>query len=245
LTRIVLALSCIVLLSGARVPAGQDARVSGTVTIERKDAKTADNGDIAVWLTPTAGGVSRGLESNARRPHPKIEQHHKQFDPRFLVIPVGTTVDFPNLDPFFHNVFSLFDGKRFDLGLYEAGTSRSVPFTRPGVCYVFCNIHPEMSAVIVVVDTRYYGVTNRVGEFSIPDVPPGRYTVSAWSDRARSERAADASREIVVSAPVTAVEPLHLIEADGIDAAHKNKYGKDYVPPTNPIYTGRRGGGAP
>jgi hypothetical protein len=82
---------------------------------------------------------------------PRLVQKNKSFEPHILVIPAGSMVEFPNHDPFFHNVFSLFEGKRFDLGLYEAGTSRMVRFDRPGISYIFCNIHPEMSAVIITL----------------------------------------------------------------------------------------------
>ena len=87
-------------------------------------------------------------------------QKDKTFTPHLLVIPTGSTVDFPNLDPFFHNVFSEFNGKRFDLGLYESGSSRTVHFDHDGVSYIFCNIHPEMSAVIVTLSTPYFGVSD-------------------------------------------------------------------------------------
>ena len=75
------------------------------------------------------------------------------FTPHILVVPVGSVVRFPNADPFFHNVFSLFDGKRFDLGLYEAGSTKEVTFSREGLSYIFCNIHPEMSAVVISLST--------------------------------------------------------------------------------------------
>jgi plastocyanin len=84
-------------------------------------------------------------------------QKNKMFTPHLLVVPVGSSVAFPNADPFFHNVFSLFDGRRFDLGLYEAGSTRSVVFSREGVSYIFCDIHSEMSAVVIALATPYYG----------------------------------------------------------------------------------------
>src|SRR5882762_1954412 len=107
--------------------------------------------------------------------------------PHVLVVPVGSAVDFPNRDPFFHNVFSLFDGKRFDLGLYEAGASNSVRFDRLGVSFLFCNIHPEMSAVVIAVDTPYYGVSDRAGNITVSGVPDGTYEVHVWHERSLAE----------------------------------------------------------
>ena len=93
--------------------------------------------------------------------NPRLVQKNKSFEPHILVVPAGSMVEFPNRDPFFHNVFSLFEGKRFDLGLYEAGTSRMVRFDRPGISYIFCNIHPEMSAVVITMATPLYAISNR------------------------------------------------------------------------------------
>ena len=99
-------------------------------------------------------------------------QRNKSFDPHLLVVPVGSVVAFPNRDPFFHNVFSLFEGKRFDLGLYEAGSTRDVHFDKPGISYIFCNIHPEMSAVVVALDTPYYGISDQHGQVVITRMCP-------------------------------------------------------------------------
>ena len=96
-----------------------------------------------------------------------------------LIIPVGSVVQFPNADPFFHNVFSLFDGKRFDLGLYEAGSTKSVTFSREGVSYIFCNIHPEMSGVILTLSTALYTKADAGGAFHLANVPAGDYEMHA------------------------------------------------------------------
>src|SRR6202044_1888521 len=104
-------------------------------------------------------------------------QKGKMFMPHILPVMAGTTVDFPNLDPIFHNAFSSYSGQIFDVGLYPPGTSRSVRFTREGVVRVFCNIHSSMSAMIVVLATPYFAVTGRDGSFALPDVPPGEYTL--------------------------------------------------------------------
>ncbi len=102
------------------------------------------------------------------------------FLPHLQVIPIGAVVQFPNADPFYHNVFSLFDGKRFDLGLYEAGSSKSVTFSREGVSYIFCNIHPEMSAVVIALPTSLFAIADPHDSFMLPNVPPGDYKLHLW-----------------------------------------------------------------
>jgi plastocyanin len=212
--------------------------VRGTVSVVRKSKGLADNSDVAIWLTPAGASAQRAAADATARVRPKILQKNKLFEPHFLVVPVGTTVDFPNVDPFFHNVFSLFDGKRFDLGLYEAGSSRSVSFNSLGVCFIFCNIHPEMSAVVVVVDTPYYAVSSKAGDFAIPNVPPGRYTLSVWHERNKPERPADFPKAVVVSSAGAELGEIRFLESDEAIAPHKNKYGRDYPTPkpTSPIY---------
>jgi plastocyanin len=150
----------------------------------------ADASNIVVWLAPLApSGKSDSASGN--RPSPRVTQINKSFDPHVLVIQVGTPVEFPNKDPFLHNVFSLFDGKRFDLGFYEAGSSKTVHFDRPGVSYLFCNIHPEMSGAVLAVDTPYFGISDRNGRVLIANVPDGRYQLSVWYERSLADRRAD------------------------------------------------------
>jgi plastocyanin len=109
-----------------------------------------------------------------------LDQRNLSFLPRIMVVRVGTTVDFPNNDKVFHNVFSFRDGKKFDLGMYPTGTSKPILFDRPGLARLFCNIHPNMAAYVMAVDTPYYVVSDDRGAFSIADVPPGTYTYHAW-----------------------------------------------------------------
>jgi hypothetical protein len=162
-------------------------------------------------------------------------QHNKHFEPHLLAIPAGSAVEFPNLDPFFHNVFSMFDGNRFDLGLYESGKSHAVTFSRPGVSYIFCNIHPEMSAVAIVLDTPYYGVSNRGGDFSIPNVPAGTYMLSVWHERGKPPHADDLPREVTVSAANPSLGMIHLMGSVQLSLPHKNKYGHAYEAPAPPV----------
>jgi hypothetical protein len=153
------------------------------------------------------------------------------------VVPVGAVVQFPNRDPFFHNVFSLFEGKRFDLGLYEAGSNRNVTFDRPGISYIFCNIHAEMSAVVIALETPYFGISNRKGEIVIPDVPVGRYVMKTWYETAPPDILEAMSREVNVTENSSTLGVLQVSSGPGT-TAHKNKYGMDYEPPApdSPAY---------
>ncbi len=129
----------------------QDVSVTGRLVAEG-GKNTSSASSSVVWLTPLGDAASVPVQPM----HAVLTQKNKAFDPHLLVVTKGSSVEFPNKDPWFHNVFSLFNGKRFDLGLYEAGTSRTVHFDREGISYIFCNIHPEMSAVVVVLPTRVF-----------------------------------------------------------------------------------------
>ena len=146
-------------------------------------------------------------------------------------------VEFPNHDPFFHNVFSLFEGKRFDLGLYESGTTRFVTFDKPGISFIFCNIHAEMSAVVIALATPYYAISDGRGELSIPSVPPGRYQLQIFHSAVPPEALRAMNREITVAEGDTSIGNFTLVESD-VTVAHKNKYGRDYdrPQPDSPAY---------
>ena len=109
-----------------------------------------------------------------------LDQRNLSFAPQVLVVRVGTTVDFPNNDKVFHNVFSFRDGKKFDLGMYPMGTTKRIVFDRPGLARLFCNIHPNMAAYVMAVDTPFFAVSSAEGLFTIAGVPPGTYTYHAW-----------------------------------------------------------------
>src|ERR1700737_5455741 len=151
-----------------------------------------------VWLTPMTGAGGEATTAGPPSPsaNPRLVQKNKSFDPHILVVPVGSMVEFPNHDPFFHNVFSLFEGKRFDLGLYEAGSTRDVHFDKPGISYIFCNIHPEMSAVVITMATPLVAISNRDGQLSLAGVPYGHYTMRAWSETALPESLNGLTREV-------------------------------------------------
>ncbi len=214
---------------------------SATVTMHvqlapRTGRKTANAAGAVVWLTPAESSTAP-----APKPveHLRVVQHGKRFEPHLLVVPVGSTVEFPNRDPFFHNVFSLFEGKRFDLGLYEAGGDRNVHFDRAGVSYIFCNIHSEMSAVVVSLATPYYGVSTRSGAITIPNVPPGRYTLRVWHEASSPQALRAITREVVIPASAISFGTLRLVDDGHLQLGHKDKYAEDYEPsaPSNPVYT--------
>ena len=169
----------------------------------------------------------------------ELRQEHETFIPHTVAITRGSSVDFPNGDPFFHNVFSLFDGRKFDLGLYEAGANRSVKFDKAGICYIFCNIHSQMSAVVVVVDTPYFVKMDMPGEFRIEELPYGRYQLNVWAERCAPETLKAASRQITVDGPRVTLPPIQLRESRDLITVHPNKHGKDYETPvfSSPIYT--------
>jgi len=207
----------------------------------RKTATDGSRGDLSnvvVWLTPM--GASGAPATALPQPHsaPQIAQIDKSFDPHVLVVQAGTGVQFPNRDPFLHNVFSLFDGKRFDLGFYEAGSSKTVRFDRVGVSYLFCNIHPEMSAAVVAVETPYFGLSNRAGRVTIPNVPDGRYQLSVWYERSLPEDLKRAGRAVAIGEGARNLETIKITENANFSLEHKNKYGQEYIPPanTNPVY---------
>jgi len=199
----------------------QDAVLRGKIVIEPKP-KRADIAGAVVWLTyyDTRPAVQPG-------PMARLVQKNKQFFPHLLAITVGTTVEFPNGDPFFHDVFSIYHGRPFDLGLYESGAARKVVFTKPGVSYIFCNIHPEMNAVVVVLETPYFAQTDSDGRFQIAHLMPGRYKLEVWHELASTSELSSLSRDIDVASGDNnlAVITLHSANAG---TQHLNKYGEPY-----------------
>ena len=117
----------------------------------------------------------------------RMDQRNETFVPHLLAVTTGTIVDFPNGDPFYHNVFSLSKAARFDLGRYPSGKLKSVQFTRPGIVRVFCEIHSHMNAYILVFSHPFFAVTDDVGRFRIENIPPGTYNVIAWNEGTGSE----------------------------------------------------------
>src|SRR5581483_2637260 len=181
--------------------------VSGKVEVSPIAGRAALS-DIIGWLRATGSTALQPLPSE----HVQLLQKNKMFHPHTLVIPVGTVVDFPNADPIFHNAFSSFDGQIFDVGLYPPGTSRSVRFKRAGVVRVFCNIHPTMSAVIVVVNTPYFAKAATDGRYQISNVATGSYELHVFDERATTGPDSQILFTVDGKEPQVTSPPIHLSE---------------------------------
>jgi len=233
LGHVILAVSC------SFAALAQESVLTGHLDLVAPGGKPWRGGqaNTAVWLIPLTISTPP-LSTGDPKPAPRLVQKNKSFQPRVVILRAGTAVEFPNRDPFFHNVFSLFDGKRFDLGLYEAGGTRFVHFDKAGISYIFCNIHPEMSAVVVSVATPYYALSDRAGNVSLRGVPPGRYMLHVWNERGLPGTAEAAARELTITAGAASFGTISLPISAATEAPHKNKYGRDYDPsaPSNPIY---------
>jgi plastocyanin len=212
----------------------QTPEVSLHIHLTRQQALIPpSSADVVVWLTPTQ---KPSLPPAASREQFTLVQKDKQFSPHILVVPTGSNVEFPNLDPFFHNVFSLFNGKRFDLGLYEAHTQRSVLFDREGVSYIFCNIHPEMGAVVISLSTPYYGISSRDGAVTLHNVPPGRYRLHVWAENVPANRLDALSRIVETAGQTTDLGVLSLQVTGSLMKHHQNKFGESYTPTSKDPY---------
>ena len=189
--------------------------LQGRVELFEKKGKARDVSDVVVWV-----------EGPAVRPEPAtvtVTMEKKQFAPRVVVVPVGGAVAFPNRDGILHNAFSLSGENRFDLDLYRKPESRSATFTQPGVVRVYCNIHPQMSAFVVVRDNPFWARVSADGRYSIEGVPPGTWVVKAWH-----ERAGEVERKVAVPETGETLVDLALDASSYKRARHKNKFGKDY-----------------
>lgn len=218
-----LALTLVALLApAARAGAPPAAAPGGTITGKVDLVKLAvgsrmgDAGEVIVYLEdgpppaiPAAGDFT-------------ITQGNKTFEPNVLVVPVGAKVTFPNMDELTHNVFSSAPGSTFDLGLYKSGVARSATFARPGVVPIFCNIHPQMVAYVLVVTNDFNTRAAGDGSYALRGVPPGTYTLVAWSPSGRGER-----RTVSVTAGGTTRADLVVRERAGVQD-HRNKEGKPY-----------------
>ncbi|MBZ5634282.1 MAG: hypothetical protein LAO55_14265 [Acidobacteriia bacterium] len=205
--------------------------VSGRVELrDSQDAavrKHMDFSGVVVWLEPAAGSPAPPPAGTVAR----MVQKDKTFTPHVLPIRVGTSVDFPNFDPIFHNAFSNYNGRIFDVGLYPPGTSQRVLFSRPGIVRVFCNIHANMSAVIVVLSTPYFEVTPKNGNFQLQDIPPGEYTLRFFHERATQATLDALTRRVTVPEGSATLPAIGISESGYIVIPHHNKYGHDYTDP--------------
>jgi plastocyanin len=213
-------LAALLALALAPAPAATTGRVTGKVELTRRGQPVEDASGVVVYLTgfeePAPAGVI-----------PEVRQRNRRFDPPLLAVTRGQEVAFPNADPFFHNVFSPSTARRFDLGQFKRGAAKKKGFPETGVVDVFCNIHPEMSATILVLPNRRHAVTARDGTFVIDGVPPGTWTAYAFDRHAlRPERAQ------VTIGPGGGATLSFRIDEQRFAFPHKNKYGEPYRDPT-------------
>lgn len=215
--RLLLLASVIALVSG-EISA---ATVNGKVMFLTKRGQRPVVNETLVWLD----AVGRA----PRKPAAQfiMTTRSKTFLPHVLAVPAGSSVSFPNEDPIAHNLFSLTSGHTFDLGLYRRGPGKTHKFETPGVVNVYCNVHPNMSAVVHVMSSPYYGFADANGNYSF-EVPAGKYRLTAWNEQGGS-----ASSDIEVKTDGT-VSGNTLLNIDGRNfrlVQHKNKFGKTYQPP--------------
>jgi len=216
--RVVAAVACLLALVGFSAA----GRVAGRIVILEKDNKPSpDLSDAVLYLEAPAA-----VTTAARPVTVEIAITDKIYAPHVVVVPLGSTVRFPNHDPFNHNVFSVSEPNSFDLGLYGRGEAKSYTFTHPGLVRVYCNVHPRMVAYVLVMENRYYAQPTSDGSFAIDNVPAGRYRLHVWHERIPSEVIKDVSA-VEGQAPVQIA-----LNARGYKwEPHRNKYGRNY--PTN------------
>jgi len=220
---------------------GFAATVSGRVELvlshDPNVRKHRDYSGVVVWLEPLSGAPIISVKARTAQ----MIQKNKTFLPHVLPILVGTTVNFPNYDPIFHNAFSNYDGQVFDIGLYAPGTSRAIAFHREGVVRVFCNIHPSMSAVIVALKSPYFTATDQMGGFEIADVPSGSYRLHVFHERATEQTLDALTRVVEVSGGQLQLSPISVSESGYLQLPHKNKYGAEYrLSPDQGAYPGTK-----
>lgn len=198
------------------------APVSGTIGFVTKRGQRPVINETLIWLEP----VSPAIKVARRAPESvQMTTRNKMLMPHVLAIPVGSSVSFPNEDPISHNLFSLSSGNAFDLGLYRKGAGKTETFNTPGIINVYCNVHPNMSAVIHVMSTPYYCFADANGRYAF-DVPPGRYHVVAWN-----EQGGTAETTVDVGTSAMTMAALTIDSRNFRVIQHMNKLGKPYQTP--------------
>jgi len=196
------------------------AVLEGRIDLKGKDGRLAPAPGVVVWVEGAAPPAAA----------PIVTSREKRFNPHVIAVPSGTTVTFPNVDPIFHNVFSRTPGSEFDLGLYRRGARRTIRLSRPGLVRVYCNIHPEMAAYVMVLEGAGSAVTGDDGMFVLRGIPPGRRVVHVWS-----ERGGESEQTFVFRGGGRLRLDTTLDASAWRTQAHKNKYGKDYPPVTRDV----------
>jgi plastocyanin len=219
-----LATGIVALLAVGTVQPAPPGRVAGRILILEKDNKPSpDLSDAVLYLEAPAT-----VTTAAKPVTVEIAITDKTYAPHVVVVPVGSTVRFPNHDPFNHNVFSVSEPNSFDLGLYGRGEAKSYTFTHAGLVRVYCNVHPRMVAYVLVMENRYYAQPGNDGSFAIDNVPSGRYRLHVWHERIPSEVIKDVSPD----GSGGEAELQIALNARGYKwQPHRNKYGRNY--PTN------------
>jgi len=194
--------------------------LAGRVTLIKNGAPVPDASNVVVWLE----GARRSAEGGVRA---SMKSEKKRFTPRVVVVSRQGLVDFPNVDPIYHNVFSVSGANRFDLGLYRAGASKEKKFEESGLVRVYCNIHPQMVGFVMVVDSDFAAVTGADGSFRFEGVPVGPARLRVWH-----EEAAEPAEVALSVRPRFETSAAPRLDVSGYKPQpHKNKYGKDYAPP--------------
>ena len=186
-----------------------------------------------VWLEPLPGTPALAFPPHG---HYTLLQKNRTFIPHLQVVPAGSVVEFPNEDPFFHNVFSRFEGKQFNLGLYEAGSSKSVTFPKVGASYIFCNIHPEMSAVVIALSTPLYAIADTKDSVLIRGIPSGDYKLHVWIEGVPKSFLAGLSRPVHFADDAVDLGVLKAPIAGARTIPHTNMYGQAYAPDSRSSY---------
>jgi plastocyanin len=211
--------AAVALAASFGAPALAQGTVAGRVSIQEKPGtKTADLGNAVIYLEPK-GGAPRVAPANTQ-----MAMNGRSFAPHVRVVTTGSRVDFPNQDPFTHNVFSTTVGALFDLGAYGNGKSKPAEFRKPGAFPIYCNVHAKMAGYVVVVNTPWYTQAGNDGRWEIAHVPAGMYTMTVWHERAPSA----VTSEIEVPAAGLAALDTKLDASGYKEVAHKDKNGKDY-----------------
>lgn len=200
------------------------ANIGGRVSFVTKRGQNPVVTETLVWLEPVATKPLKMIPGKYQ-----MITRGKMLIPHVLAIPVGSTIEFPNDDPISHNLFSLSSNNAFDLGLYRKGSGKTQKFDSVGLVNVYCNVHPNMSAVIHVMDTPYYAFADAGGNYALPNVPSGRYRVIAWNEQGGQT---EAVIEVTTAGTVTGNVALMLDSRGYRLTQHMNKLGKPYEAPS-------------